>query len=130
MITAWSKRRYGFDDVRFAVLLGAQTALALDNAGLFSDLESIERPMDTVMSILDEAIVIHGSDGELVLKPGGGQVARLRDAEEANSTPTARIRDLFLIRDEQGDEVGAAACPAAGRSPGSRPRPDAPGDRS
>ena len=66
LITAWSGRRYGAEDVRFAQILASRIGLALDNAGLFSDLESIERRMDTVMSILDEAIVIHGADGELV----------------------------------------------------------------
>ena len=66
LLTAWSGRRYGAEDVRFAQILASRIGLALDNAGLFSDLESIERRMDTVMSILDEAIVIHGADGELV----------------------------------------------------------------
>ena len=110
MITAWSKRRYGSDDVRFAETLGGRIALALDNAGLFSDLESIERRMDTVMSILDEAIVIHGSDGELVFaNPAAVRSLGYETAEEATSTPTARIRDRFVIRDEEGNEVGAAA---------------------
>ena len=110
MITAWSRRSYGADDVRFAETLGGRIALALDNAGLFSDLESIERRMDTVMSILDEAIVIHGSDGELVFaNPAAVRSLGYETAEEATSTPTARIRDRFVIRDEEGNEVGAAA---------------------
>ena len=110
MITAWSRRSYGSDDVRFAETLGGRIALALDNAGLFSDLESIERRMDTVMSILDEAIVIHGADGELVFaNPAAARSLGYETAEEATSTPTAKIRDRFVIRDEEGNEVGAEA---------------------
>ena len=66
LISAWSNRVYRADDVQFAEILASRIGLALDNAGLFSDLESFERRMDTVMSILDEAVVIHGPDGELV----------------------------------------------------------------
>ncbi len=59
MITAWSRRRYSADDVGFAQSLAHRIGLALDNAGLFSDLESVERRLDAVMSMLDEAVVVH-----------------------------------------------------------------------
>src|SRR5829696_546857 len=51
LVTAWSGRRYSAEDLRFARILASRIGLALDNAGLFSDLESVERRMDTVMSI-------------------------------------------------------------------------------
>jgi PAS domain S-box-containing protein len=66
LVTAWSKRRYTGDDVSFAQVLARRIGLALDNAGLFSDLEGVERRLDTVMSMLDEAIAVHASGGELV----------------------------------------------------------------
>ena len=40
--------------MRFARVLADRIAAALDNAGLFTDLESVERRMDTVMAVLDE----------------------------------------------------------------------------
>ena len=120
LITAWSGRRYGADDVRFAQILASRIGLALDNAGLFSDLESIERRMDTVMSILDEAIVIHGADGELVFaNPAAAEMLGFETTEDAVATPTAAIRDRFVIRDEEGNEVAAEALagqPGAGRA--------------
>ena len=116
VLAAWSGRRYSSDDVRFAQILASRIGLALDNAGLFSDLESVERRMDTVMSILDEAVVIHGSDGELVFaNPAAARTLGYRTSEEAISTPAARIRERFAIRDEAGNEVGAEAL--AGRRP-------------
>ena len=39
LCTAWSRRRYRAHDARFARVLSGRLALALDNAGLFSDLE-------------------------------------------------------------------------------------------
>ena len=59
LVTAWSKRRYSADDVSFASLLARRIGLVLDNAGLFSDLESVERRLDTVMSMLDEGVAVH-----------------------------------------------------------------------
>ena len=110
LISAWSGRRYGAEDVRFAQILASRIGLALDNAGLFSDLESIERRMDTVMSILDEAIVIHGADGELVFaNPAAARMLGYETSEDAVAAPTAAIRDRYVIRDEHGNEVGADA---------------------
>ena len=74
--------------MRFAQILASRIGLALDNAGLFSDLESIERRMDTVMSILDEAIVIHGADGELVFaNPAAARMLGYETAEDAVAAP-------------------------------------------
>jgi PAS domain S-box-containing protein len=66
LATAWSKRRYAADDVSFAQVLANRLGLALDNAGLFSDLESVERRLDTVMAMLDEAVTLHDARGDLV----------------------------------------------------------------
>ena len=103
MSTAWSRRRYTLDDVRFAQVLAGRVALALDNAGLFSDLESVERRMDNVMSILDEAIVIHDAQGELVFaNPAAARMMGFAEGEDPTATPAASIRERFLIRAEDG----------------------------
>lgn len=108
LVTAWSGRRFSAEDVRFAEILASRIGLALDNAGLFSDLESVERRMDTVMSILDEAVVIHGANGELVFaNPAAARTLGYETSEQAMSTPTAKIRERFAIRDESGREVPA-----------------------
>lgn len=110
LISAWSGRGYSADDVRFAQILASRIGLALDNAGLFSDLESVERRMDTVMSILDEAVVIHGPDGELVYaNPAAARTLGFETSEQAISTPTAKIRERYSIHDERGRELGAEA---------------------
>ncbi len=108
LISAWSGDRYGANELRFGQILAGRIGLALDNAGLFSDLESIERRMDTVMSILDEAIVIHGADGELVFaNPAAARMMGFESAEEAVAAPTDKIRERFEIRDEDGRAIAA-----------------------
>jgi PAS domain S-box-containing protein len=124
LVTAWSGRRYGAEDVRFAQILASRIGLALDNAGLFSDLESIERRMDTVMSILDEAIVIHGADGELVFaNPAAARLLGFETVEDAVASPTTQGRDRYDIRDEHGYEVGADQLAGRRALAGQRPEP-------
>ena len=110
LVAAWSGRRYDADDLRFARILAGRVGLALDNAGLFSDLESVERRMDSVMSILDEAVVIHGTDGELVFaNPAAARTLGFETSEQAVSTPTEQMDARYSVRDESGRELGAEA---------------------
>jgi PAS domain-containing protein len=66
LVQAWSGRRHDEDDALFTRALAGRVALALDIAGLFSDLESIEMRMDTVMSMLEEPVSISDRAGKLV----------------------------------------------------------------
>ena len=123
LVAAWSGRTYRADDVQFAEILASRIGLALDNAGLFSDLESFERRMDTVMSILDEAIVMRGPGGELVYaNPAAARTLGYETSEEVLSEPLERLGERFSIRDELGRELGPEALVgdvglAAGGSP-------------
>ncbi len=56
LVQAWSGRRQDEQDAQFARVLAGRAALVLENAGLFSDLESIEQRMDVVMDVVDEAV--------------------------------------------------------------------------
>lgn len=66
LVQAWSERRLDERDAEFAGLLGGRAALVLDNAGLFSDLQSVERRMDVVMDVVDEAVSVNAGDGRLL----------------------------------------------------------------
>jgi PAS domain S-box-containing protein len=110
LLQAWSGRTYTEDDVRFAQILASRIGLALDNAGLFSDLESVERRMDTVLSIIDEAVVIHDREGELVFaNPAAARTMGFDSPEELISTPTETIRERYVIKDEHGAKLPAQA---------------------
>jgi len=66
LIQTRSGRHYDEEDARFSRVLADRVALALDNVGLFLDLESVERRMDTVMTVLDEPVAITDRAGKLV----------------------------------------------------------------
>ena len=64
--TTHSGRRYGAEDLEFAKVLAGRAALALDNAGLFSELETIEAQLTVALSTLAEAVTVQHSEGALI----------------------------------------------------------------
>jgi len=54
---AWSGRRYRRDDARFAWILSGRVALALDNSGLFSELEEAEKARAEIAETLQHGLL-------------------------------------------------------------------------
>ncbi len=54
---AWSGRRYRREDANFASILSGRVALALDNAGLFADLERAERARAEIGETLQRGLL-------------------------------------------------------------------------
>jgi serine phosphatase RsbU (regulator of sigma subunit)/ketosteroid isomerase-like protein len=54
---AWSGRRYRREDAHFASILAGRVALALDNAGLFADLERAERARAEIGETLQRGLL-------------------------------------------------------------------------
>jgi serine phosphatase RsbU (regulator of sigma subunit) len=54
---AWSRRRYRREDSRFAWILSGRVALALDNSGLFDDLERAERARAEIADTLQRGLL-------------------------------------------------------------------------
>jgi serine phosphatase RsbU (regulator of sigma subunit) len=57
MGVAWSGRRYTEDDAHFAWVLAGRVALALDNSGLFADLERAERARAEIAETLQHGLL-------------------------------------------------------------------------
>jgi len=76
---AWSGRRYRHDDVHFARVLSGRVALALDNAGLFSDLERAERARAEIAETLQRGLLppplphIPGWSAAAMYRPAGAE---------------------------------------------------------
>jgi serine phosphatase RsbU (regulator of sigma subunit) len=54
---AWSGRRYTSEEARFASILAGRIALALDNSGLFADLERAERARAEIAQTLQHGLL-------------------------------------------------------------------------
>jgi serine phosphatase RsbU (regulator of sigma subunit) len=77
--TAWSGRRYRRRDARFARVLSGRIALALDNAGLFADLERAERERAEIAATLQRGLMppplpeIPGWAAAAMYRPAGAE---------------------------------------------------------
>ena len=108
LITSWSQRRYDADDVAFAQNLANRIGLALDNAGLFSDLESVERRLDAVMSMLDEAVVVHDANGQVVyMNDLAARWLSFTSPEEALEATKADLLGRLEVWSEDGSRLDA-----------------------
>ena len=57
LVVAWSRRRYREEDARFAWILSGRVALALDNSGLFADLERAEGARAEIAETLQHGLL-------------------------------------------------------------------------
>ena len=110
LIQAWSGRRHDEEDARFSQVLADRIALTLDNAGLFSDLESVEMRMDTVMGVLDEPVTITERGGRLIFANQAAVELADRDTLEELLEPEPDEMD-FDIYDEDGSLLGRGILP-------------------
>jgi serine phosphatase RsbU (regulator of sigma subunit) len=76
---AWSRRRYRREDARFAWILSGRVALALDNSGLFAELERAERARAEIGETLQRGLLpsplphIPGWSIAAMYRPAGAQ---------------------------------------------------------
>jgi serine phosphatase RsbU (regulator of sigma subunit) len=79
LITTSSGRIYGREDLRFARVLAGRVALALDNAGLFVDLERAERARAEIAGTLQRGLIppplphIPGWSTAALYRPAGAE---------------------------------------------------------
>jgi PAS domain S-box-containing protein len=94
---------FGERDVRFASVLASRIGIALENAGLFSDLESVERRMESVMSNLSEAVIVHDGKGHLVYaNSSASELLSLEGGEDLVSGRSGPADRRFELRDDDG----------------------------
>ena len=105
-VTRRSGRTYGRDDLEFAELLAGRAGLALDNAGLFSELALAEAQLTAVLRSLAEAVLVQSPGGGLIYANDAAAGALGFDsAERLLATPQAEIPDRFDIYREDGSRL-------------------------
>ena len=114
----WSGRRYGEDDARFARILAGRVALALDNSGLFADLERAEGARAQIAETLQHGLL----PPPLPHIPGWSLAAMYRPAGAENEVggdfyDAFRIADgwIVVIGDVTGRGAEAASVTALAR---------------
>jgi len=89
---AWSRRRYRRVDARFAWILSGRVALALDNSGLFADLERAERARSEIAETLQRGLL----PSPLPHIPGWSVAAMYRPAGAENEVG-GDFYDVFRV---------------------------------
>lgn len=115
---AWSGRRYRREDVRFAWILSGRVALALDNSGLFADLENAEQARSQIAETLQHGLLppplphIPGWSIAAMYRPAGAENEVGGDFYDVFRVPGGWI---LVIGDVTGRGAHAASVTAVAR---------------
>jgi PAS domain S-box-containing protein len=111
-VTERSGRTYTPDDVRLAEVLARRVAMALDNAGLFRELQSIEAQLSTALASLSEAVIIQGPDGDLVYaNQAAAEMMGYAAPVEVLAAPSDDLVAPYDFFDEDGSPLDPAEFP-------------------
>ena len=112
MVTAHSGRRFDGEDLDFAKVLAGRAALALDNAGLFSELETIEAQLTAALSTLAEAVTVQHTGGALIYaNEAAARMLGFASAQDVLATPVAQLMSAFETTKEDGSPIRVEELP-------------------
>ena len=98
-----TRRRFNEEDLEFTKVLAGRAALALDNAGLFSELETIEAQLTTALGTLAEAVTVQSTSGSLIYaNAAAAEMLGYASAQELVATPGEEIVAAFDTTLEDG----------------------------
>ena len=109
-----SGRRHAEADLRFAEVLAGRVALALDNAGLTSELTVAEERFGVVVRTLAEAVTMNDAEGQIVYaNEAAVELLHAGSAEELIAASPGELMDRFAVYDEQGRPLRLEDLPSA-----------------
>lgn len=124
LATADSGRTFSAEDVRFAEVLSGRVALALDNAGLFTELQTMESQLTTALGNLAEAVTVQNAQGGLIYaNQAAADVLGYSSPQELVATPAAGIVERFESYREDGSPLDLADLPGRRVLAGENPEP-------
>ncbi len=119
-----SGRDYGPQDLRFAEVLSARLALALDNAGLSAVVSGLEQRLEATLTNLAEAVLVRDANGPLVFaNQAAARLLGLGSAEEVLAMGSEQLMELYDVFDEHGRPVKLADLPSARAARGESAEP-------
>ena len=124
VVTAQSHRTYGADELEFAEVLSGRAALALDNAGLSSELESAEAQLTAALGSLAEAVTVQSRTGALVYaNKAAADALGYESPEQLLSSPPAEVVSQFESFREDGSPLRIEDLPGRRVLAGEEPEP-------
>ena len=111
-------------DLQLSELLAGRVGLALDNAGLFADLEILQRQLTTALDTLAEAITIQNDRGTLIYANDAAAAALgFATGAELMATPLREIVDAYESFNEDGSPLRLDQLPGRQVIEGATPEP-------
>jgi PAS domain S-box-containing protein len=103
---------YDHEDLELVCELARRAALAIDNAQLFSDLQTIEQRLHAVLENLAEAITVIDDRGRTVFANDAALRFLGLSAEELAEAKPGEIMSRFTVLSESGEELPLDSMPA------------------
>ena len=124
IVTAHSGRRYGEGELEFSEVLAGRAALALDNAGLFSELASAEARLTAALGSLAEAVTVQSRTGELIYaNEAAAESLGFESVDQLLTTPPHEIVSRFESFHEDGSPLRMEDLPGRRVLAGEEPEP-------
>ncbi len=119
-----SGRAYALADLEFVEVLAGRVALALDNAGLSTELQTIEAQLTTALGSLADAVTVQNRQGNLVYaNEAAAGLLGFASAEELVATPPSEVAAGFDAFREDGSPLDMADLPGRRVLAGEEPEP-------
>ncbi|MDP9347363.1 MAG: SpoIIE family protein phosphatase [Actinomycetota bacterium] len=123
-VTSLSGRDYDEQDLAFARVLSGRVALALDNAGLFTEVETLAARQAAALGSLAEAVTMQDRDGAVVYaNEAAARALGYASPEELLATSTAELAEAFDSYLEDGSPLDFADLPGRRVLAGENPEP-------
>jgi serine phosphatase RsbU (regulator of sigma subunit)/PAS domain-containing protein len=123
-VTERSGRRYAPEDLRFIEVLSGRVALALDNAGLFIELQTMEAQLTAVLGGLTEAVTVRGPQGGMIYaNQAAADLLGFDSPQALLATPTREIAERYVSYREDGTPLDLRDVPGARLLAGDDPAP-------
>jgi PAS domain S-box-containing protein len=123
-LTRESGRQYDGADVEFARVLAGRAALALDNAGLSTELQTIEAQLTTALGSLMDAVTVQNPQGALVYaNEAAATLLGFASPQELVAAPPAELASGFDAFREDGSPLDMADLPGRRVLAGGEPEP-------
>ena len=123
-LLAITRVAYGPDDLQLAQLIAGRVGLALHNAGLFAELESLQARLTTALDTLAEAVTIQDDRGKLVYANHAAAAALgFTSAADLLATPPREIADGYESFHADGRPLRLEELPGRAVLKGGTPEP-------